>query len=78
MIHEILNYSYEGIGTDELNEKEFRLIQTLFVLHNDNGGNDYDDDDDRRTIAFAYGAQYSFTQAVLYAGAMELMSQWGN
>ena len=55
------------------NEDERNLIATLFALH----GNGNDDDlwNRKKNIAFAYGAQYNFTQAVLYAGAIELMSQ---
>lgn len=53
------------------NEKENRLISTLLKIQNDNGDDDLFDKS-KRTIAFAYGAQYSFKQAVLYAGAIEL------
>lgn len=55
------------------NEDERLLIETLFALH----GNGNDDDlwNRKKNIAFAYGAQYNFSQAVLYAGAIELMSQ---
>lgn len=52
------------------NESERRLIGTLFALHS--YGNDDDKLNGNRNIAFAYGAQYSLTQAVLYAGAIEL------
>lgn len=52
------------------NESEHNLIETLFALHSN--GNDDDLWNRNKTIAFAYGAQYSFTQAVLYAGAIEL------
>ena len=54
------------------NESERNLIETLFALHS-NGNGDDDKLNDNRNIAFAYGAQYSLTQAVLYAGAIELM-----
>jgi|SRR5690606_27615452 len=57
------------------NENEQRLIETLFSLHNNGNGNDDDFWNDKRSIAFAYGAQYSFTQAVLYAGAIELSAK---
>lgn len=54
------------------NESERLLIETLFALHS-NGNGDDNKLNGKRSIAFAYGAQYSFTQAVLYAGAIELM-----
>ncbi len=57
------------------NQKERLLIETLFSLHNNGNGNDDDFWNDKRSIAFAYGAQYSFTQAVLYAGAIELSAK---
>ena len=48
-------------------------MNTLFKMHNDNNGNGNDDKlNKRRTIAFAYGNQNSFKQAVLYSGAIEL------
>lgn len=53
------------------NGSERLLIETLLVLYN----NDDDKLNDKRSIAFAYGAQYSFTQAVLYAGAIELSAK---
>lgn len=56
------------------NENEQRLIETLFALHSNGNGND-NKWNGNRTIAFAYGAQYSFTQAVLYAGAIELIKR---
>ena len=56
------------------NESEHRLIETLVVLHS-NGNGDDDLLNDKRSIAFAYGAQYSLTQAVLYAGAIELSAK---
>lgn len=77
-IYEILNNRFNSENILEIpDENERRLTETLFALHNDNKGNGYDDDilNDRRTIAFAYGAQYGFTQAVLYAGAIELMNR---
>ncbi|MBA5793023.1 hypothetical protein H1R17_05860 [Flavobacterium sp. xlx-214] len=57
-----------------INEDEQNLIATLFALQ----GNGNDDDllNGKRRIAFAYGAQYSFTQAVLYAGAIELLAKY--
>lgn len=56
------------------NESEHRLIETLFALHN-NGNGDDNKWNGNRTIAFVYGAQYSLTQAVLYAGAIELLAK---
>lgn len=55
------------------NESERHLIETLFALHSN--GNDDDLWKDKKNIAFAYGSQYSFTQAVLYAGAIELIKR---
>ncbi|SEH83326.1 hypothetical protein SAMN02927937_01678 [Paenimyroides aquimaris] len=71
-IYVILSNSFnsETIGLIT-NENERHLIETLFALHS-NGNGDDDLLNDKRSIAFAYGAQYSFTQAVLYAGAIEL------
>lgn len=56
------------------NENERHLIETLFALHS-NGSDDDDLLNDKRSIAFAYGAQYNLTQAVLYAGAIELLAK---
>ena len=56
------------------NESERNLIETLFSLHN-NGNGDDDKWNGNKTIAFAYGSQYSLTQAVLYAGAIELSAK---
>lgn len=69
---DILNYNYNSAAQAYLvlNENENRIVQTLFAMHNE--GNDDDLWKGRRNIAFAYGAQYSFKQAVLYAGAVEL------
>ena len=69
---DILNYNYNSAAEAYLvlNENENRIVQTLFAMHNE--GNDDDLWKGRRNIAFAYGAQYSFKQAVLYAGAVEL------
>jgi len=52
--------------TDEQN-----LIMTLYALHND--GNGDDEWKNNRTIAFAYGAQHNLTQAILYAGTLNLV-----
>src|SRR5690554_295436 len=71
-IYGIMNQSFDPeTMTLPGNEQERRLIQTLFALHS-NGDGDDDKLNDNRTIAFAYGAQYSLAQAVLYAGAVEL------
>ncbi len=52
-------------------KNENRLVQLLYALHHDGNGDDKWKKNNK-TIAFAYGAQYSFIQAVLYAGAVEL------
>jgi len=57
------------------NENERNLIETFFALQNNGGDDDDDKLNGKRTIAFAYGAQYSLTQAVLYAGAIELSAK---
>lgn len=59
------------------NESERLLIETLFALHSNGNGNGNDGDiwNRNRSIAFAYGAQYNITQAVLYAGAIELLEK---
>lgn len=74
-IHDIVgnNFNSETVRLIT-NQKERRLVETLVALH----GNGDDNDDKlngKRTIAFAYGAQYSLTQAVLYAGAIELIKR---
>lgn len=58
-------------------ESERRLIETLFAMHSNGNGNGNDGDiwNRNKTIAFAYGAQYSLTHAVLYAGAIELSAK---
>ena len=56
------------------NENERHLIETLFALHS-NGNGDDNKLNGKRNIAFAYGAQYNLTQAVLYAGAIELLAK---
>src|SRR5690606_7625211 len=74
-IYAIINsqFNIEAIGLIT-NENERRLTETLFALHN-NGNGDDNKWNGNRTIAFAYGAQYGFTQAVLYAGAIELSAK---
>jgi len=56
------------------NTHEHDLINTLYTIHS-NGNGDDDDEHwrDRKIIAFAYGFQNNITQAVLYAGAIDLM-----
>lgn len=73
-IHNILDNRFDSDAMQLItNEDERNLIATLFVLH----GNGNDDDlwNRKKNIAFAYGAQYNFTQAVLYAGAIELLAK---
>lgn len=62
----------QGLNADEgsFATSEYNLLNTLSILHNDTDDRDWKKHN--RTIAFAYGAQYSFKQAVLYAGAIEL------
>jgi|GEM_PF-950584 len=74
-IYAIINsqFNIEAIGLIT-NENERHLIETLFALHN-NGNGDDNKWNGNRTIAFAYGSQYSFTKAVLYAGAIELLAK---
>lgn len=55
------------------NTKEYNLITTLYAIYGNDNGNGDDKWRDRKTIAFAYGAQYNLTQAILYAGAIDLM-----
>lgn len=77
VIYAIISNSFnsEAIALiPNLNERH--LIETLFALHSKGNGNGDDKKlNDKRGIAFAYGAQYSFTQAVLYAGAIELLTK---
>lgn len=75
-IHAILSNRFDGDVIQLItNENERNLITTLFALHGN--GNDNDDLWNRKkNIAFAYGAQYNFTQAVLYAGAIELLAKY--
>lgn len=56
------------------NTQEYNLLNTLYAIHSDGNGDDGDDKwNDKKTIAFAYGAQYNLTQAILYAGAIDLI-----
>lgn len=68
----ILNGTFNtGNLTLITNTEEHNLIVTLYALHND--GNGDDEWKNNKTIAFAYGAQYNLTQAVLYAGTVNLI-----
>ena len=74
-IYDVLNNRFNNETTNLItNENERLLIETLFALHS-NGNGDDDKLNGNRNIAFAYGAQYSFTQAVLYGGAIELLAK---
>lgn len=55
-------------------EKENDLFQMLTYLHI-NGNGDDKLWNDKRTIAFAYGAQFNIKKAILYAGAIELSTK---
>lgn len=72
MIVSILDGTF---NTDSLtlitDTEEQNLITTLYAIHND--GNGDDEWKNNKTIAFAYGAQYNLTQAILYAGAINLL-----
>lgn len=50
---------------------EQNLIKTLYTI--DNNGNGDDEWKNKKTIAFAYGAQFNLTQAILYAGTIDLL-----
>lgn len=74
-IYAIISNSFNSEATALItNENEQRLIETLFALHS-NGNGDDNKLNGKRNIAFAYGAQYNLTQAVLYAGAIELLAK---
>jgi len=62
--------SYDVSVFQKLNATEQSILNTMFALSTDNKGDNKLGD--KRTIAFAYGAQYSFTEAILYAGAVAL------
>lgn len=74
IINTIIN---ENFNIDSLtvitNAQEINMLNTLYAVHNNGNGNDDDNWKDRKTIAFAYGAQYNLTNAVLYAGAIDLI-----
>lgn len=61
------------------NATEKQIAATVLKMHGDYAGNGDDNKlGGNRIIAYAYGAQHSFTQAVLYAGAIELKSRFAN
>lgn len=62
--------SYDASVFQKLNATEQSILNIMLALSTDNKGDDRIDD--KRTIAFAYGAQFSFTEAILYAGAVAL------
>lgn len=58
---------------------EKQIAATVLKMHGDYAGNGDDNKlGGNRIIAYVYGAQHSFTQAVLYAGAIELKSRFAN
>lgn len=75
-LHNILYRNHETVPVLK-NEHENILINTLLTMSQDNKESTHEDDkwNDKRIIAFAYGAQKNFTQAVLYAGAIELQTK---
>lgn len=74
-IYAIINNSFNNEDLLLItNESELIIIENLFVLHSDGNGDD-NKLNDNRSVAFAYGSQYSLTQAVLYAGAIELLAK---
>ncbi len=72
MIHTILKFDGKVLIDSSLfTEDEHKLLFVLSCLQADDSIND-SGWKRKRTIAFAYGAQYSITKAILYAGAVEL------
>ena len=72
MIHTILKFDGKVLIDSSLfTEEEHKLLFVLSCLQADDSIND-SGWKRKRTIAFAYGAQYNITQAILYAGAVEL------
>ncbi len=72
MIHTILKFDGKVLINSSLfTEEEHKLLFVLSCLQADDSIND-SGWKRKRTIAFAYGAQYSITKAILYAGAVEL------
>lgn len=75
VINDILENRYNTNNAQLITGKnEQNLVQTLAVLYR-NGNGDDTKLNEKRNIAFAYGAQYNITQAILYAGAIELMNR---
>lgn len=73
-INAILNNTFTtDILATITNTQEYDLVNTLYAIQQEGDG-DYGDKEwkQRRTIAFAYGAQYNLTKAILYAGAVDL------
>jgi len=71
IIYDIVNDRYNSLDVLKISDDfEKQLVQTLLSV------NDSDDRwNGKRGIAYAYGAQYSIVQAILYAGAFELMHE---
>lgn len=60
----------EPADYENFDAKHKRLFRTLVKINNEH--NDDDNQNDKKTIAFAYGAQYNIARAILYTGAIEL------
>lgn len=72
MIHTILKFDGKVLIDSSLfTEDEHKLLFVLSCLQADDSIND-SGWKRKRTIAFAHGAQHNITQAILYAGAVEL------
>jgi len=73
VINDILENRYNTNNAQLItDENEQNLIQTLVALYGNGDDNKWNGN---RNIAFAYGAQYNITKAILYAGAIELMNR---
>lgn len=73
IIYDIVNDRYNSLEVLKIsNDFEKQLVQTLLSIKTNGNGED-NKLNDNRCIAYAYGAQYSIVQAILYAGAFELM-----
>lgn len=73
VIYDILENRYNTNNTQLItDENEQNLIQTLVALYGNGDDNKWNG---KKSIAFAYGAQYNITQAILYAGAIELLAR---
>lgn len=62
--------SYDASVFQKLNGTEQSILNTTLALSTDNKGDDKFGE--KRTIAFAYGVQFSFTEAILYVGTVVL------